>query len=417
MDIARKNVVRNRKIRNFIYSLVAIALVVSITVGLSRLKPAAPTVDRASIWVDKVKRGSMLRQVRGLGTLVPEDILFIPANTQGRVEKILVRPGAEVTKETLLIILNNPELEQAVQDVDLQVKGAKADYANLRVKLESQKLDQRAIAASVQADFNQAKLQAEANEELYKKGLLSELQYKLAKNKAEELSTRCDIEEKRIAISSESIEAQLSAQQAKIDQLQALYQLKRNQLDSLNVRAGSEGVLQQLSVEVGQQVNPGTNLARVANPNRLKAELKIAETQAKDILVGQNASIDTRNGIITGKVSRIDPAVSQGTVTVDVVLTSELPKGARPDLSVDGTIELENLIDILYVGRPVHGQANSTIGIFKLDSSGKEAYRITVKLGRSSVNTIEVLEGLSVDDQVILSDMTSWDIYSRIRLN
>lgn len=417
MDIARKNVVRNRKIRNFIYGVMIIAGVISVSFGLSRLKPASPTVDRASIWVDKVKQGSMLRQVRGLGTLVPEDILFIPATTQGRVDKILVRPGAAVTKETLIIVLTNPELEQAVQDVDLQLKGSKADYANLRVKLESQKLDQRAVAASVQADYNQAKLQAAANEELYKKGLLSELQYKLAKNKADELSTRCDIEEKRIAISSESTEAQLAAQQAKIDQLQALYQLKRNQLDSLNVRAGSDGVLQQLSVEVGQQVTPGTNLARVANPSRLKAELKIAETQAKDILVGQNASIDTRNGVITGKVSRIDPAVLQGTVTVDVLLTSELPKGARPDLSVDGTIELENLVDILYVGRPVHGQANTQISIFKLDPTGKEAYRVTVKLGRSSVNTIEVLEGLSVNDQVILSDMSAWDIYNRVRLN
>ncbi len=417
MDIVRKNVGRNKKIRNLIYSLIGLAIIVSITVGLSRLKPAAPTLDRATVWVDKVKQGSMLRQVRGLGALVPEDIRFIPATTQGRVEKILVRPGAVVTKDTVLIILSNLELEQTVQDVDLQLKGAQAEYANLRVKLESQKLDQRAVAASVQADYSQAKLQAEANEELYKKGLLSELQYKLAKTKAEELSTRCGIEKERIAISFESTEAQLATQQAKIDQLQALYQLRQNLLNSLNVRAGSDGVLQQLSVEVGQQVTLGTNLARVANPSHLKAELKIAETQAKDILLGQNASIDTRNGIITGRVSRIDPAVLQGTVTVDVLLTGELPKGARPDLSVDGTIELENLTNILYVGRPVHGQTNSTIGIFKLDSTGKEAFRVTVKLGRSSVNTIEVLEGLSVDDQVILSDMSAWDVYNRIRLN
>ncbi len=417
MDIVRKNVGRNKKIRNLIYSLIGLAMVVSITVGLSRLKPAAPTVDRAAVWVDKVKQGSMLRQVRGLGTLVPEDIRFIPATTQGRIEKILVRPGAVVTKDTVLIILSNLELEQTVQDVDLQLKGAQAEYTNLRIKLESQKLDQRAVAASVQADYSQAKLQAEANEELYKKGLLSELQYKLAKTKAEELSTRCGIEKERIAISFESTEAQLATQQAKIDQLQALYQLRQSLLNSLNVRAGSDGVLQQLSVEVGQQVTLGTNLARVANPTHLKAELKIAETQAKDILLGQNASIDTRNGIITGRVSRIDPAVLQGTVTVDVLLTGELPKGARPDLSVDGTIELENLTNILYVGRPVHGQTNSTIGIFKLDSTGKEAFRVTVKLGRSSVNTIEVLEGLSVDDQVILSDMSAWDVYNRIRLN
>lgn len=417
MDIQRKGVSRNRKIRNIVYLVLTLVVIAGVTFGLSKLKPAAPTVERSTIWVDSVKQGAMLRQVRGLGTLVPEDIRFIPATTQGRVEKILVRPGAMVTPTTVLMVLSNPELDQSVQDVDLQLKGAEADYATLQVKLESQQLDQQAVAASVQADYNQAKLQAEANEELYKKGLLSELLYKVAKNKASELATRCQIEEKRIAISSESTKAQLVAQQAKTDQLRALYQLRRNQLDSLNVRAGSNGVLQQLSVEVGQQVTIGTNLARVADPSRLKAELKIAETQAKDIQVGQNATIDTRNGIIAGQVTRIDPAVLQGTVTVDVALLEELPKGARPDLSVDGTIELENLTNILYVGRPVHGQANSTIGLFKLDSTGKEAIRVTVKLGRSSVNTIEVIEGLSVGEQVILSDMSAWDAYNRVRLN
>ncbi|MFY9222524.1 MAG: HlyD family efflux transporter periplasmic adaptor subunit [Blastocatellia bacterium] len=417
MDIQRKGVSRNRKIRNIVYLVLTLVVIAGVTVGLSKLKPAAPTVERSTIWVDSVKQGAMLRQVRGLGTLVPEDIRFIPATTQGRVEKILVRPGAMVTPTTVLMVLSNPELDQSVQDVDLQLKGAEADYATLQVRLESQQLDQQAVAASVQADYNQAKLQAEANEELYKKGLLSELLYKVAKNKASELATRCQIEEKRIAISSESTKAQLIAQQAKTDQLRALYQLRRNQLDSLNVRAGSNGVLQQLSVEVGQQVTIGTNLARVADPSRLKAELKIAETQAKDIQVGQNATIDTRNGIIAGQVTRIDPAVLQGTVTVDIALLEELPKGARPDLSVDGTIELENLTNILYVGRPVHGQANSTIGLFKLDSTGKEAIRVTVKLGRSSVNTIEVIEGLSVGEQVILSDMSAWDAYNRVRLN
>ncbi len=417
MDIQRKGVSRNRKIRNIVYLVLTLVVIAGVTVGLSKLKPAAPTVERSTIWVDSVKQGAMLRQVRGLGTLVPEDIRFIPATTQGRVEKILVRPGAMVTPTTVLMVLSNPELDQSVQDVDLQLKGAEADYATLQVRLESQQLDQQAVAASVQAEYNQAKLQAEANEELYKKGLLSELLYKIAKNKASELATRCQIEEKRIAISSESTKAQLVAQQAKTDQLRALYQLRRNQLDSLNVRAGSNGVLQQLSVEVGQQVTIGTNLARVADPSRLKAELKIAETQAKDIQVGQNATIDTRNGIIAGQVTRIDPAVLQGTVTVDIALLEELPKGARPDLSVDGTIELENLTNILYVGRPVHGQANSTIGLFKLDSTGKEAIRVTVKLGRSSVNTIEVIEGLSVGEQVILSDMSAWDAYNRVRLN
>jgi HlyD family secretion protein len=416
MDIPRKSAAKKRRVRRVIYGLLALCTIPLITLGLSKLKPAAPTVEKATVWSDTVKQGPMLRQVRGLGTLIPEEIRLIPANTEGRVERILVKPGAVVKADSILIELSNPELDREALDAEMQVKAAEAEYTSLRIRLESQLLDQQAAAATIKSDFSQAKLQAEANDELAKKGLLSDLTLKLSKTRAEELSTRNDIELKRLSISSESVQAQLVTQQTRIDQLRALNQLKRSQVDSLKVRAGIEGVLQQLPLEVGQRVTPGTSLARVAEPQRLKAELKIAETQAKDIQIGQKAAIDTRNGVIDGRVIRIDPAVLNGTVTVDVALEGPLPQGARPDLSVDGTIELERLDNVLYVGRPVHGQANSTIGIFKLEPDGVHASRATVKLGRSSVNTIEIVEGLNVGDQVILSDMAAWDAFDRVRL-
>ncbi len=417
MDIPRKSSTGYRRIRRAFYVLVGLSLIFLVTLGLSRLKPAAPSVERATVWVDTVKRGPMLREVRGLGTLVPEEIRFIPATTDGRVERILVRPGASVKSDTVLIELSNPELQQSSLDAELQLKGAEAEYINLKVRLESQLLDQKAGAATVESDYHQAKLQAEVNEELFKQGLLPDLTLKLSRTKAQELATRDDIEHKRIAIYSESAQAQLASQQARIDQLRALYDLRRSQIESLKVRAGSSGVLQQLPVEVGQRVTPGTNLATVADPTRLKAQLKIAETQAKDIQQGQSTAIDTRNGIIQGKVIRIDPSVQQGTVTVDIALEGELPQGARPDLSVDGTVELEHLDNVLYVGRPVHGQAHSLVGLFKLEDGGKSAVRAQVKLGRSSVNTIEILDGLQEGDQVILSDTSAWDAFNRIRLN
>jgi HlyD family secretion protein len=416
MDIPRKSQARKRRLRKVIYALLVLCAIPLITLGLSRLKPAAPTVERATVWTDTVKQGSMLRQVRGLGTLIPEEIRLIPANTEGRVERIVVKPGAVVKPDSILLELSNPELQQEAMDAEMQVKAAEAEYISLRVQLDSQLLDQEAAAATIKSDYSQAKLQAEANEELAKKGLLSDLTLKLSKTRAEELAIRNNIENKRLSISSESVQAQLTTQRTKIDQLRALNQLKRGQVESLKVRAGIEGVLQQLPLEVGQRVTPGTTLAKVAEPKRLKAELKIAETQAKDIQIGQIASIDTRNGLIEGRVARIDPAVLNGTVTVDVTLEGALPQGARPDLSVDGTIELERLENVLYVGRPVHGQANSTIGIFKLDEGGEQASRIQVKLGRSSVNTIEIVEGLKVGDQVILSDMAAWDAFDRVRL-
>lgn len=416
MDIQRKSAARNRRIRRFLYLVVSLAAIVLITMGVSRLKPAAPTVERATVWLDTVKRGAMLRQVRGLGTLVPEAVRWIPAITEGRVERISVKPGAVVKADTVLLELSNPELQQATLDAETQFKTAQAESTSLRVRLESQHLDQEASVAKVQADYNQAKLRADTDEQLYKQGLISDLNTKLSKVSAEELANRYRIEQKRLAIDSESVQAQLAAQQAKVEQLQALFKLKRSQVDALRVRAGTEGVLQQLPVEVGQRVTPGATLAKVAEPKRLKAELKIAETQAKDIQIGQVASVDTRNGVIAGRVARIDPAVQNGTVTVDVALEEALPKGARPDLSVEGTIELERLDDVLYVGRPVQGQERSTVGLFKLLNDSQEAVRVPVKMGRSSVSTIEILEGLQVGDQVILSDMSQWDAVDRVRL-
>lgn len=417
MDISRPSAARKRWIRRVVILMIVVGLVTAITVGLSRLKPAAPTVERATVWLDTVKRGPMIRQVRGLGTLVPEEIVWIPATSQGRVERRLVQPGAVVHSDTILLELSNPELEQAAVEAEMQLKAAEADYANLRVQLESQLLNQRAQAATVQAEYSQAKLQAEANEELAKDRLISMLTLRLSKVRAEELATRHQLEQERLAISSESVKAQLLAQQARVEQIRALYQLRRQQVDRLKVRPGLSGVLQQLPVEVGQQVTPGTNLARVADPGRLKAEVRIAETQAKDIQIGQSAAIDTRNGIIPGHVMRIDPAVRNGTVTVDVALDGPLPKGARPDLSVDGTIEIERLDDVIYVGRPAFGQERSLVGLFKLVEGGNDAVRVQVRLGRSSVNTIEIVDGLQPGDRVILSDMSAWDAHDRIRLN
>lgn len=417
MDIPRPDVARKRRLRRVIYGAAGIILVPLITWGLSTLKPAAPTVEKATVWPDTVKRGPMLIQVRGLGTLVPEEILWIPATTDGRVVRRFVLPGSPVTADTVVLELTNPELEQLALDAEWQLRAAQAQLNSLKAQLESQLLDQKAAAATVQSEYQQAKLNAEKDEELAKLGLGASLNVKLSKAKAEALTTRNSIEQQRLQVSSDSVKAQLDAQKARVEQLRALYELKRTQLDSLRVRAGAEGVLQELPVEVGQRVTAGTILAKVAQPTRLKAQLKIPETQAKDVQIGQVASIDTRNGIIPGSVMRVDPAVQNGTVTVDVKLEGALPKGARPDLSVDGTIEIERLRDVLYVGRPAFGQPNSTVGIFKLEAGGKEATRVQVKLGRSSVNTIEILSGLQVGDQVILSDMSAWDAFNRIRLN
>jgi HlyD family secretion protein len=358
----------------------------------------------------------MVREVRGLGTLVPEDIRWIPAQTDSRVERWVLRPGAIVKPSSIIMELSDPTLQRDALDAEFQLKGAEAEYANLQVQVNSELMNQKANEAAVRSDYEQAHLQHDVDEKLFKEGIGSDHIRNLSRVREEQLAIRVQLEGERTKVAADSARARLAAQQAKIDQQKALYQLKKSQLDALHVRAGIDGVLQLVPVEVGQHVTPGTNLARVADPKKLKAEIKIAETQAKDVAPGQKATIDTRNGVVTGHVSRIDPSVVNGTVTVDVTITDPLPNGARPDLSVDGTVELENLKDVLFVGRPVHGQADSTIGIFKLVEDGSEAVRVNVKLGRSSVNTIEVVQGLKVGDKVILSDMSAWDAFDRIRL-
>ena len=418
MDIPRgKDVARKKKVRRILLTAAGLIIVAAITLGLSRLKPAAPSVERETVWIDTVKRGSMLRQVRGTGTLVPEQFQWIPATSNGRVEQIYMRPGKQVEADTVIMLLGNQELEQETQDAELKVRAAEAELINQKAKLETLKMDQEAAAAKVKADYLEAQLRAEADEVLARDGLVADITLKVSKAKAEQLATVYGIEKKRLSVNAESMEAQLNAEAARLDQVRALYQLKRQQMDQLKVKAGSKGVLQQLLVEAGQRILAGATLAKVAQPEHLKAELRIAETQAKDILIGQIASIDTRNGVIAGSVSRIDPAVQNGTVTVDVSLEGTLPKGARPDLTVDGTIELERLTDVLYVGRPASGQEHTKVGLFKLSTDGKTASRTTVELGRSSVNTIEVMGGLQAGDQVVLSDMAAWDSFDNIRLN
>jgi len=418
LDIQRGEEVKQAKQRKRIVIVALLVVgVAATTYALSRLKPAAPSVDKSTVWPDTVKRGEMLRQVRGLGTLVPEEIRWIPATTDGRVERIILRPGAFVKADSIILELSNPQLEQEAIDAELQLKAAHADYENLRVQLESQLLTLKSDVARAQADYTQNKLQADSDDLLHKDGLVSKNVRDLSANRAAESTTRFELEKQRLANFAGSTKAQLAARQAQVDQRQAFTDLKKAQLDKLRVRAGFAGVLQALPVEVGQQMAPGSNLARVSDPTRLKAEVRIAETQARDITIGLIASVDTRNGVIPGRVSRIDPAATQGTVLVDITLEGALPQGARPDLSVDGTVEIERLTNVLYVGRPVQGQPNSTIGIFKMEADGVHAARVQVKLGRSSVNTIEIVEGLKEGDTVILSDMSQYDTVDRIRLN
>lgn len=416
MDIQRPSNARAKKIRRIAYGTVALLLVGGVTYGLSKLRPAAPSVDANTIWSDSVKRGPMVRDVRGLGTLVPEDIRWIPAQTDAHVDKWVLRPPAIVHPSSIIMELSDPTVQKDFVDAEYQLKGAQADYENLKVQVNSDLMSQKATEAAVRSDYEQAKIQHDVKVQLVKEGLDSSLNEQTTRVQAEQLKIRLALETERTKIATDSGNAKLAAQQAKVEQMKALYDLKRSQVEALHVRAGIDGVLQLLSVEVGQHVTPGLNLARVADPKKLRAEVKIAETQAKDVLPGQKATIDTRNGIVNGHVSRVDPSVINGTVTVDVTIDDPLPAGARPDLSVDGTIILENLTDVLYVGRPVHGQADSTIGLFKIDPDGAEAQRVNVKLGRSSVNTIEILDGLKVGDKVILSDMSAWDQYDRIRL-
>jgi multidrug efflux pump subunit AcrA (membrane-fusion protein) len=418
MDIARPEFKLQKRRRQIVLFGLGALLVVAVSVGVMRLKPAAPSVERGTVWTDVVKRGSMLRQVRGPGSLIPaqEAVRQIPAETEATVVRIRVLPGTQVQADTVLLEMSNSQVEQAAVDAQLQLKAVEAEYQSLRVGLDSNLMTQKAGAATVNADYSQAQRQADTDKALYELGVISGLAYKSSKEKADELTTRNDLEGQRLAINKKAIETQLAQEQAKVDQARTLAALKQKQLDALRVRAAISGVLVDLPMQVGQHVQPGAMLAKVVQPEHLMAALKIAETQARDVQFGEPASIDTHNGLISGTVMRVDPAVQNGTVTVDVKLTGELPRGARPDLSVDGTIDLERLDNVLYVGRPAFGQEDSTISLFKLDTDGKEAIRVPVKVGRESVNSIQIFEGLHEGDTVILSDMSRWDKTDRIRL-
>jgi HlyD family secretion protein len=416
VDIARSpEFKRKKKIRQILYGVAALVVITVISVGVSRLKPAAPSVERSTIWIGTVKRGPMLRQVRGSGTLVPEEIRWIPATTQGRVENILLRPGAQVKPDTVILEMSNPDLENSVKEAELAFQSAQAAYVNRKAELDSALLNQQSDVASIKAAYTKAALTLEAQDKLFKDGLVSELQLKQSRADVQELENRLKIAENRLKITSEGIQSQLAPQEAEVNQKRAAYQLRERQLGDLKVKAGMNGVLQEVPVERGAQVQAGAPLARVADPSTLKAELRIAETQTRDIRVGQFAEVDTRNGWVKGRVARIDPKSTGGTVGVDVTLEGALPAGARPDLSVDGQIQLEKLDNVVYVERPAFGQENSTVGLFKLTGDG-EALRTNVKLGRTSVNQVEILEGLQPGDQVILSDMSAQDSFDRIRI-
>ncbi|HEV1287008.1 MAG TPA: efflux RND transporter periplasmic adaptor subunit [Bryobacteraceae bacterium] len=417
MDIKREGVAKKKRIRMAVYLVLTAAGLGLVTWRLMLLKPAAPTVERATVWIDTVKRGPMVIDRRGLGALEPEDIIWIPAAFDGQVEKIVAHSGDDVKAGSVMLVLSNPDMQLAANDFEWQVKQAEATLADLKVQLMSKTFDQQSVVASAQSDLQQAALQKEKEEQLGKMQLESDLSVKLAVAKWEQSANKYKMEKQKLDIQQESVDAQLGSARVQVDKLRAAYTLKKQQVADLTIKAGINGRMQEMTLQVGQRVKPGDVLAKIAQPWKLKAELKIAETQAKDILLGQKAEIDTRNGIVPGHVSRIDASIVNGTRTVDVRLDGPLPAGAVPDLSVDGTVEIMRVSDVVFVGRPVFGQENSQVSLFKLDEDGKGATRITVKLGRSSVNTIEVVDGLKVGDQVILSDMSAQDQNPRIRLN
>ena len=399
-----------------VVGLVAVGIA---TAAVLRLKPAAPSVERSAIWTDTVKRGPLVRQVRGLGTLVPREdkLRLIPAETEATELRIRVLPGTQVQPDTVLVDLANPQVTQEAQDAELALKAAEANFHNQQVQLQSALMTQKAAAATVDSDYAQAQRQADTDKALNDLGVISGLTSSASKSKADELKTRNGIERDRLTMNEKVISSQLAVEQTKIDQARAILALKQRNLSALTVRAGISGVLVDLPLQVGQNVAAGTTLAKVVQPDQLKAELKIPETQARDIQIGQPASIDTHNGVIDGNVTRIDPAVQNGTVTVDVQINGALPQGARPDLSVDGTIDLERMTNVLFVGRPAFGNENSTISLFRVDPDGKGAARVPVKVGRASVNAIQVIEGLNPGDTVILSDMSRWDNVDRVKLD
>lgn len=417
MDIPRPDFRQKKRIRQIVYTAIGAVAIGAVTVVLARLEPAAPSVPRASVWIDAVREGEMLRQVRGPGRLVPREIRWIPAQTAGRVERLLVRPGASVEPDTVLVELTNTDLLQQTEESRFAVEAAEADLADTELRLRSQQLDQRAAVGVARAEYEAARLQAEAEQQLAEEGIVPQIQFQRSELLAEQLRLRLEIEDERLGQFSATMDAQLAAARARVDQARNAYQRRLDQVDQLEVRAGLAGVLQEVQVEEGQRVELGANIARVARPDDLQAELQIPETQARDVQLGQHVDIDTRNGVVKGVVTRIDPAVQSGTVQVDVELHGALPRGARPDLSVDGTIEIERLAHAVYTGRPAYGQADSTIGLFKLVEDGDYAVRVPVQLGRTSVNSVEIVQGLELGDEVILSDTSSWEDYDRIRLN
>lgn len=415
MDIPRPNDPREKKIRRFAYGTLFALVLGGTSLGLAHLRPAGPTVDRASIYSGTVKRGEFVREVRGLGTLVPMDIRWIPAQSSARVETILLQSGAAVKPDSVILKLSDPQLRRDVLDAEYAYKAAEADLANLKAQLANSLMEQKSAAADVEIQYQQAKIQADVDRQLFEEKVQSEVISKKSGIAAEQLAIKEQLSRQQLQVADEAAKAQIAAQQAHVDQQRVLYELKKSQLDALQVCAGIKGVLSAVSVDVGQQVLAGTNLVRVADPSRLKATLQIAETQAKDMQIGQTASVDTHNGVAKGQVTRIDAAVVNGTVAVDVSF-DDPPPGTRPDLSVDGTIKIEDVRNVLYVGRPMNARDNATVGLFKIIDGGEAAIRTNVKLGRSSVNTVEILQGLSVGDQIILSDTTAWDSYDRIRL-
>ncbi|HSR51638.1 MAG TPA: HlyD family efflux transporter periplasmic adaptor subunit [Acidobacteriota bacterium] len=418
MDIPRgKGHKRKKTILRILYAIVGLAAVLGITYYLSQLEPAAPSVDQATLWTDRVRKQDLVVKVRGAGTLVPEEERFVPATVSGRIEVIHVKPGVALQPDTVILELSNPELERDEVDARLRYGAAKANYRNLEVQLQQQLLQNKASAAQISADYERASMEADLNKELLAEGLIDNLTYEKSRIEARNLKTRNDLEQERLENFAKTVEAQLEAQNAEVATTKALWDLRKEQLKSLSVRAGIRGQLQEVPVEVGQQVNPGENLARIAQPEKLMAEVRIAETQANEIAIGQYAEIDTRNGVIPGHVVRIDPAAAQGVVQVDVALDGELPQGARPQLSVDGTIQIDKLENVLVMGRPAYGQADQTIGLFKINEQEQTATRVQVQLGRSSVNEIEVKAGLKEGDVVILSDTSQHDDYDKIRLN
>lgn len=416
MDIARPDLLKKKRRRTLVLAGVAVGILTLAGFAVSRLEPAAPRAERASLWVDAVKRGELKREVRGPGTLVPKETRWIAAETSATVERIRVKPGATVAPDTVILELANPEVEDQLLAAATAVTAAEADFAAKRMTLESQVLDLESSIAAINADYEGARLQAEAEAELSRKGIVSKLQFRQTELRAEQLQIRLGLERQRAAKFGQNLDAQLNADRARIEQLQNTHALRQRQAQALQLKAGVAGVLQQIAVEEGQQVAQGVSLARVARPDVLMAELRIPETQAKDVVPGQSVSIDTRNGLVAGRVARVDPAVLNGSVQVDVDLEGTLPAGARTDLSVDGTIEIERLPDVLYVGRPAYGQPEATIGVFRIDADGGTAHRVQVQLGRASVSTIEVVGGLQPGDRVILSDISQWDGYDRIVL-